>query len=104
MDIEKGIKDITEKRWGDVDIMWLVGVIRSLQKDLAHLQEYSTKQYKTIVGRDELYEETQKQLIELRKYVISHELMIGESTGWTALKKMYDIGEYAKKSEADNGG
>jgi len=68
-----------------------------LQAEVEKWQKRSDTQYKVIVGRDELFERTVKELNGVRKYIMSHDILLGECTGWIALKKMYGVGEYEKK-------
>lgn len=38
------------------------------------------------------HDETQQLLIEIRKYVVYHGIMIGECVAWNKLKEMYEVG------------
>ncbi|MFA6270911.1 MAG: hypothetical protein WC657_06935 [Candidatus Paceibacterota bacterium] len=74
------------------------GHVYQLLAEIERIKEFSFGQVKSIMGYGHLYGETVKQLNELRRYVMSHDILIGESTAWTALKKMYGVGEYADQA------
>jgi|HubBroStandDraft_4_1064222.scaffolds.fasta_scaffold00070_22 hypothetical protein len=46
---------------------------------------------KVVKRRDGKCDETRRLLIEMRKYVVFHNLLIGECVAWRKLKEMYGI-------------
>lgn len=48
-------------------------------------------------------EETRRLLIEMRKYIVYHGLLIGECVAWNKLKELYGIGDEGLPKETTDG-
>jgi len=98
MDIEQALAEIGGKRWEDVDVMWLIGAIRSMQRDMEKFRaEFETLKYRfgnqedALEAYRELCDQTEKLLPELAAY------MVIEPKEYRELLDMYDVQKEPRK-------